>query len=184
MTLPSRDEAHALLTEHMHDEGLLRHCHAVEAGMTAMARALGQDENLWRITGLLHDIDYQEHPDTHPREGVALLKAQGLPEELVHAVAAHAETLGVAKEVPLDWALSGVDEVTGLIMATALVKPNKILAEVEARSVRKKMKDKAFARAVSREGIIAAAAALGMELEPFIDVVLKGMQEVHETLGM
>lgn len=184
MTLPTRDEAHALLLQHMQDEGLLRHCYAVEAGMRAMAAFLGRHEPLWQITGLLHDIDYQEHPHTHPAEGVALLKSRGLPDDLVHAVAAHAQALGVPKESPLDWALSGVDEVTGLIMATALVKPNKTLAEVEARSVRKKMKDKAFARAVSREGIVASAAALGIELEAFIDVVLKGMQGVHESLGM
>jgi putative nucleotidyltransferase with HDIG domain len=184
MALLTRDDAHALLLQHMQDEGLLRHCYAVEAGMKAMATHLGHDENVWRITGLLHDIDYQEHPSTHPTEGVALLRKLALPDDLVHAVSAHAETLGVPKQSPLDWALTGVDEVTGLIMATALVKPNKTLAEVEARSVRKKMKDKAFARAVSREGIVASSQALGMELEPFIDVVLKGMQEVHATLGL
>ncbi len=184
MALPTREQADELLRAHMRDPALLRHCYAVEAGMRALAEAMGHDRDLWGITGLLHDIDYEEHPSTHPREGVELLRREGLPEEVVHAVAAHADTLGVPRQGPLDWALAGVDEVTGLITATALVKPNKTLAEVGARSVRKKMKDKAFARAVSREGIIASAQALGLELEAFIGVVLKGMQEVHERLGM
>jgi putative nucleotidyltransferase with HDIG domain len=183
--LPSRNEALALLQEHMKEENLLRHCYAVESGMRGTARALGQDEALWRIAGLLHDLDYEEYPDEHPRKGVAWLEDRGFPAELVHAVAAHAgERTGVEKESKLDWALFGVDELTGLVVTTALVMPNKKLAEVKAKSVKKKMKDKAFARAVNRQAIRDTADALGMDISAFIGVVLQAMQEDHESLGL
>jgi putative nucleotidyltransferase with HDIG domain len=183
--LPTRDEALTLLNEHMKEENLLRHCYAVESGMRGMANALGEYEELWRVTGLLHDLDYEEYPDDHPRKGVEWLTERGFPEELVRAVAAHAgERTGVEKESKLDWALFGVDELTGLVVTTALVMPNKRLAEVKAKSVKKKMKDKAFARAVNRQAIRDTADALGMELSAFIGVVLAAMQEDHESFGL
>ena len=183
--LPTRDEALALLKEHMKEENLLRHCYAVESGMRGMAQALGEDEKLWRVAGLLHDLDYEEHPHDHPRKGMEWLTERGLPEELIHAVAAHAgERTGVGKESKLDWALFGVDELTGLVVTTALVMPTKRLAEVKAKSVKKKMKDKAFARAVNRQSIHDTAHALEMDLSAFITVVLTAMQEDHEALGL
>jgi putative nucleotidyltransferase with HDIG domain len=183
--LPTRTEALALLKEHMKEENLLRHCYAVESGMRGMAQALGEDENLWRITGLLHDLDYEEYPEDHPKKGVDWLTERGFPEELVHAVAAHAgERTGVEKKSVMDWALFGVDELTGLVVTTALVMPTKRLSEVKAKSVKKKMNDKAFARAVNRQAIRDAAQTLGMELSVFIGVVLTAMQEDHDLLGL
>ena len=183
--LPTRAEALTLLKAHMKDESLLRHCYAVESGMKGLAKALGEDQELWRIAGLLHDLDYEEHPGDHPLRGIELLRAHGLPEELIHAVAAHAgERTGAPKESKLDWALWGVDELTGLVITTALVMPNKALSEVKVRSVKKKMKDKAFARAVNRQAINDAANALGIELSEFIGVVLVSMQEDHEALNL
>jgi putative nucleotidyltransferase with HDIG domain len=183
--LPTRDEALTLLKEHMKEENLLRHCYAVESGMRGMAHALGEDVQLWRIAGLLHDLDYEEYPDDHPKKSMEWLTERGLPRELVHAVAAHAgERTGVEKESKLDWALFGVDELTGLVVTTALVMPTKRLAEVKAKSVKKKMKDKAFARAVNRQAIHDTAEALGMDLAAFIAVVLTAMQGDHESLGL
>lgn len=180
----SDTEARQFLLAHVSDDNLLRHSYAVEAGMRALARSLGQPEDLWALAGLLHDVDYQEHPQAHPALGVQWLREKGFPEELVHAVAAHASLPGTSKETALDWALAGVDELTGLIVATALVKPHKSLAEVEPSSVRKKMKDKAFAKAVSRETIGESAQALGLDLEQFIRTVLEGMRGIHEVLGL
>ncbi len=183
--LLSREEALAALKRHMKDEALLKHCYGVEAGMRGVALALGEDEELWALAGLLHDIDYEEHPDVHPRKGVEWLGSMGLPDELVHAVASHgSERTGAPRKSKLDWALWGVDELSGLVSATALVRPSKKLEEVKVKSVRKKMKDKSFARAVDRAAIREAAAALGVELSVFIAMVLEGMQEAHEELGL
>ncbi len=184
-TMPTRDEAFLLLRKTVRDESLLRHCLSVESGMRGVAKALGEDVALWTIAGILHDIDYEVHPEDHPIRGVEWLREYGLPDSLVHAVAAHgSERTGVAKETPFDWALSGVDELTGLVITTALVRPSKVLADVKVKSVKKKMKDKAFAKAVNRQAIKDAAEALGMELSDFISAVLEAMKEDHEALGL
>jgi len=184
-SLPTREEAHSLLKEHMKEESLLKHCYAVEAGMRGVARAIGEDEELWSRAGLLHDIDYEEYPDEHPIKGVEWLGKLGLPPELVHAVASHyTERTNVPRESKFDFALWGVDELSGLIITTALVRPSKLIADVKVKSVKKKMKDKAFARAVNRDAIVTVAAALNLELSEFIRMVLEGMQEAHESLGL
>lgn len=184
-SLPTREEAHDLLKQHMKDEALLKHCYAVEAGMRGAARSLGEDEELWSRAGLLHDIDYEEYPDLHPLKGAEWLEELGLPDELVHAVASHyTERTNVPRESKLDLALWGVDELSGLIITTALVRPSKKIADVKVKSVKKKMKDKAFARAVNRDAIVSVAGALDLELSEFIQMVLDGMQEAHEALGL
>ena len=158
----------------------------MEACVAAYARKFGDDEEKWRVTALLHDFDWEIHPEApdHPLKGEPILAERGVSEEIRRAVLSHASYSGVARQTLLEKTLFACDELAGFIIAVALVKPNKSLAEVEARSVRKKMKDKAFARSVNRQDIIDGAAELGVELDEHIDFCVKAMQERAAALGL
>ena len=184
--MSDREQAWGLLTEFTQSESLRKHALAVEACMRAYARKLGGDENLWGVVGLLHDFDYEKWPslEDHPYKGNEILKERGWPDEIRHAIMSHAEYTGVPRETPMEKALFACDELAGFITACALVKPGKSLAEVEAKSVRKKMKDKAFARSVNRNDIVQGAADLGVDLEEHIGFCIEAMQGVAQALGL
>ena len=181
-----RQAAWSLLTEFTASENLRKHALAVEACMRSYARKFGEDETKWAVVGLIHDFDYEKYPslDDHPFKGQAILKERGWPEEICRAVLSHANHGGVPRETPLEKALFACDELAGFITATALIKPNKTLAEVDAKSVRKRMKDKAFARSVSREDIVNGAADLGVDLDEHIAFCIEAMKSVAGELGL
>src|SRR5438477_7577511 len=181
-----REQAWGLLTEFTQSESLRKHALAVEACMRAYARKLGGDENLWGVVGLLHDFDYEKWPslDDHPYKGNEILKERGWPDEIRRAIMSHAEYTGVARDTPMEKALFACDELAGFITACALVKPGKSLAEVEPKSVRRKMKDKAFARSVNRDDIVQGAAELGVELEEHIAFCIEAMKGVALAMGL
>jgi putative nucleotidyltransferase with HDIG domain len=179
------------MQEYTQSESLRKHMLAVEAAMRAYARRFGEDEEKWGITGLLHDFDYERFPneshsptEEHPSQGVRLLRERGYPEDALEAILGHAPYTGVPRTTLLAKTLFAVDELTGLITATALVKPSKSVLEVDTRSVRKKMKDKAFARGVSRDDIVSGAAELGVELEEHVGFVIAAMQAESASLGL
>ncbi|MYC15311.1 MAG: HDIG domain-containing protein [Gemmatimonadetes bacterium] len=182
----NRDDAFTLLTEHTENINLIKHMLAVEAAMRAYARKFGRDENLWGITGLLHDFDYEKHPtpEEHPMFGVAILEENGYPEAMIHAIKAHAPYLGVPRESLLDKALFAVDELTGFIVAVTLMQPTKKLADLKVSSVLKKIKQKGFARNVSREDILTGAEELGIELDDHIAFVRDAMNDISDDLGL
>lgn len=189
--MPSRDTALALVHEWTQSESLRKHMLAVETAMRAYARRLGEDEEAWGVAGLIHDFDYERFPNDaqaadaeHPAEGVRHLRALGWPEDICEAVLGHAHYTGVARVSPMAKALFAVDELTGLITACALVKPSKAVRDVDVSGVRKKMKDKAFARGVNRDDIVQGAEALGVPLDEHIGVVLSAMQANAEALGL
>jgi len=191
MPLPSRADALALMHEYTASDSLRKHMLAVEAAMRAYAERLGGDREPWGLAGLIHDFDYERYPNAahspteeHPAEGVRVLRARGWPEDILEAILGHAQYSGVPRVTPMAKALFAVDELTGLITATALVKPTRSLADVDARSVRKKMKDKAFARGVNREDVVAGAAELGVDLDEHIDFVIGAMRREAEALGL
>jgi putative nucleotidyltransferase with HDIG domain len=181
-----RAAAWGLLTEFTQSESLRKHALAVEACMRAYARKLDGDEELWGVTGLLHDFDYERWPslDDHPYRGNEILAERGWSEEIRRAIMSHAEYSGVTRDTPMQKALFACDELAGFITACALVKPGKSLAEVEAKSVRKKMKDKAFARSVNRDDIVNGAADLGVELEEHIAFCIEAMKGIAGELGL
>ena len=182
----NRADAWCLLTEFTQSESLRKHALAVEACMRAYACKLGGDEQQWALAGLLHDFDYERYPsaEEHPFKGSEILKERGWPEELRRAILSHADYSGVQRESPMEKALFACDELAGFITATALVKPNKSLAEVDAKSVRKRMKDKAFARSVSRDDIINGAADLGVDLDEHITFCIEAMKTIADQLGL
>ena len=182
----NRESAWSLLCEYTQSENLRKHMLAVEACMRAYARKFGGDEDKWGITGLLHDFDYEKYPtqQEHPFVGNKVLEERGYPEEIRRAILSHAEYSGVKRETPMEKALFACDELSGFITATALVKPGKSLVEVDAKSVRKKMKDKAFARSVSRDDIINGAAELGVDLEQHITFCIEAMKGIAGELGL
>lgn len=186
MSLPSRDEAFQLLCEHTRNPNLIKHMLAVEAAMRAYARSFEQDEELWGITGLLHDFDYEEHPDPdeHPMVGVGILSEKGYPPEVLHAIKSHATYLGVPRDSLLDKALFAVDELTGFIVAVTLMQPSRKLADLKTSSVRRKLKQKGFARAVSREDIHAGASELGVDMDEHIAFVRDAMAGIAQDLGL
>src|SRR6202045_4412264 len=181
-----RIQAWSLLCEYTQSESLRKHMLAVEAGMRAYARKFGEDENKWGITGLLHDFDYEKYPTPaeHPFVGNKILEERGYPEEVRRAIWSHADYSGVKRESKMEKALYACDEVSGFIKASALEKPNKSLAEVEAKSVRKKMKDKAFARKVNRDDIVNGAADLGVDLEEHITFCIEPLKPIADKLGL
>jgi len=181
-----RDAAWCLLTEFTQSESLRKHALAVEACMRAYARKAGADEELWGTVGLLHDFDYEKYPtpEEHPYKGCEILKERGYSEEIRRAIMSHAEYSGVARLSPMEKTLFACDELAGFITACALVKPGKSLTEVEAPSVRKKMKDKAFARSVHREDIVAGAADLGLDLEKHVAFCIDAMRTIAKELGL
>jgi putative nucleotidyltransferase with HDIG domain len=184
--LPTRDEAMALLTEHTKGPGLLKHALSLEAALRAHARRLGQDEHAWGLVGLLHDFDYEKFPDAenHPYRGVEILAERGYPEWFRRAVLSHASYTGVTRVSDLEKALFACDELCGFVTACTLVLPSKSLHDLKVSSVRKRMKDKAFARAVNRDEIVEGAALLGFELEAHIEFVVEAMRGIAGELGL
>ena len=182
----NRDTAWCLLTEFTLSDSLRKHALAVEACMRAYARKFGEDEELYGVTALLHDFDYEKWPtpEEHPFVGNKILEERGWPVGIRRAILSHAQYSGVGRVTNMEKALFACDELAGFITATALVKPGKSLAEVEAPSVRKKMKDKAFARSVSREDIIQGAQELGVDLEEHIAFCIEAMKGVAGELGL
>src|SRR5579884_3355842 len=181
-----RERALALLKDYVNGEGLIKHCLAVEAAMRAYAERFGGDPDLWGLAGLLHDFDWEIHPNAeqHPLEGAPILREAGVPEEVVYAILAHADYLNLERKSWMDKALPAVDELTGFIIAVALVRPSKSLNDVDVASVKKKMKDKAFARAVRREDIIQGAELLGVPLDEHIQFVIDAMKGIAPELGL
>ena len=191
MSLPSRDDAIALLNSFTASESLRKHMLAVEAAMRAYAERYGEDVERWGLAGLMHDFDYERFPNAdrapdreHPSEGVRILREKGYPEDVLQAILGHATYTGVPRETRMAKALFAVDELTGLITATALVKPSRSVHDVDASSVRKKLKDKAFARGVSREDVVNGAAELGVELDEHVAFVIGAMQRSAPALGL
>ncbi len=182
----NRDAAWELLTTHTSKDNLLKHALAVEAAMREYARRNGEDEELWGITGLLHDLDYERFPnmEQHPFEGVKILEEAGYPSEMIQAVLAHAPYTGAKREAPLAKTLFAVDELTGFIVAVALVRPSKSIHDVKIKSVTKKFKDRSFAALVNRDDIIEGAGDLGLEVSEHVDVVLRAMQGIAADLGL
>jgi putative nucleotidyltransferase with HDIG domain len=163
MSLPNRADAVELLEEWVENEGLRKHMYAVEAAVRFYARMLGEDEELWGLAGLLHDLDWEKYPDEHPHRGVAELRERGYPEEVIHAILAHGEQFtGVAPETELDRVLYACDELSGLVYACCLVRPNGI-DDLKPKSVKKKLKDKAFAAGVHREDVAAELQIRGID---------------------
>jgi putative nucleotidyltransferase with HDIG domain len=182
----SRDDAWALMTEYTQSENLRKHMLAVEAAVRGYARAWGESENDWGVVALLHDFDYERWPDqeNHPFRGVEILKARGYPEWVTRAILSHAEYSGVPRESRLEHALYACDEMSGFITAAALVRPSKSVLDLEASSVIKRMKDKAFARAVSREDLRRGAEEIGLPLDEHITNVIAFMCVEAEALGL
>lgn len=190
-TAVKREEALALVREHTKNENLVKHMLSVEAAMRWYARHYGEDEEKWAVTGLLHDFDYEKFPnddhkpdEEHPSWGVALLREKGVEEEICTAILGHADYTGVARESLLARALYACDELTGLITAVALVRPSKRIGDVKVKSVKKKWKDKAFAKGVNREDIERGAEALGVDLNEHIGNVLDAMKGAAGELGL
>jgi putative nucleotidyltransferase with HDIG domain len=186
LRIVAREEAWSLLIEFTQSESLRKHALAVEACMRAYARKLGGDESLWGLVGLIHDFDYEKYPsaEDHPFKGSEILKERGYSEEIRRAILSHAEYSGVPRETPMEKALFACDELAGFITASTLVKPSKSLSDLDARSVRKKMKDKAFARSVNREDIVNGAADLGVDLEEHITFCIEAMKAVARDLAL
>ena len=189
--LPTRDEALALVHEYTASDSLRKHMLAVEAAMRAYAEKFGEDPERWGLAGLIHDYDYERYPNEthsptegHPAEGVRRLREHGWPEDILQAILGHATYSGVPRETLMAKTLFAVDELTGLITATALVRPSKSVHEVDARAVRKKMKDKAFARGVNRDDVLLGAQELGVDLDQHIQFVIDAMKRVAPQIGL
>ena len=191
MTLPSRTEALALMHEYTASESLRKHMLAVEAAMRAYAEKFGEDPERWGLAGLIHDFDYERYPNAahspmeeHPAHGVKILRERGWPDDILQAILGHATYCAVTRETTMAKALFAIDELTGLVTATALVRPSKSLHEVDARSVRKKMKDKAFARGVNRDDVLLGAEELRVDLDAHIQFVIDAMRARAADLGL
>lgn len=184
--MKSRQEALDLLHEYTKSENLRKHGLGVEAAMRTYARKFEEDEEVWGIVGLLHDFDYEVHPtaDEHPMEGSKILRERGYSEEIIYAIQCHADYLGLERKAKMDKAIFACDELVGLVNAVALVQPSKSIMDVKVRSVKKKLKDKSFARGVIREDIINGTAQLGVELDDHIATVIEAMQGVASELGL
>jgi len=181
-----REDAWNILCEYTKSEPLRKHALAVEAAMRAYAGKFGGAEERWAMVGLLHDFDFEMHPNAeeHPVKGAQILRERDVPEDIVYAVLCHADYLGLDRKTPMDRAIYAVDELTGFVTAVALVRPNKSLAEVDVAAVRKKMKDKGFARAINREDITKGADQLGVELDEHIAFVIESLKPVAPQLGI
>jgi putative nucleotidyltransferase with HDIG domain len=190
MPQPTRAEAWELVCEWIRSDSLRKHVLAVESAMRAYARRFGGDEELWGVTALVHDLDFERFPDMddpvngHPRTALRLLRELDYPPEVIQAVAGHAPYLGIPRQTAMDTALYAVDELTGLIMAVAYVRPSKDIRDVEVKSVQKKWKDKLFAAAVNRADIEAGAAELGVDVWEHVGVVLEAMKGIAADLGL
>ncbi|HEX5576685.1 MAG TPA: HD domain-containing protein [Gemmatimonadales bacterium] len=187
----TRDDALALMHEYTASDALRKHMYAVEIAMRAMAERFGEDPEAWGLVGLLHDFDYERFPNTehsptegHPAEGVRLLAARGLPQPMQRAILGHATYSGVPRDTPMARALFGVDELAGFLVACALVRPSRSLQDLEVSSVKKKLKDKAFARGVSREDVFQGAEELGVPLDEHIAFLLAALRPHEKRLGL
>jgi putative nucleotidyltransferase with HDIG domain len=183
---PTRDDAWALLTEYTENPSLIKHALAVEAAMRAYARESGEDEEVWGIIGLIHDFDYQQNPTegTHLHVGTKILRDRGWPEEWIRTVASHADYMGVPRDTRVAQTLFAVDELTGFLTACALVRPDRAIAEVRVKSVKKKLKDKAFARGVNRDDVWGGAEDLGVDLGEHIEFVRNAMATIADQLEL
>jgi putative nucleotidyltransferase with HDIG domain len=183
---PSRDEAWAILTDHVKSSSLISHALAVEAVMRHVARKRGADEELWGVIGLIHDVDYEEHPDEHLRHAPEILRRHGWPEECVRAVASHGwgSRTDVAPVTDMEKTLFTIDELTGLVAAAALIRPSRSVLDLPVKSVLKKWKDKAFAAGVDRKVIERGAALMEVPLEELIADTIEGMKAIAETIGL
>jgi putative nucleotidyltransferase with HDIG domain len=184
--MPTRDDALKLLYEYTESENLRKHALAVEAAMREYAKKFGEDEEKWAIVGLLHDFDYEKFPsqDQHPWIGSKILEERGYPEDIRRAILAHANYTGVPRDTLMAKAIYACDELCGFITAVALVRPNKKLEEVTVKSVKKKLKDKSFARSVNREDIYKGAEELGVPLDEHIQFVINAMKKIADKLGL
>lgn len=189
--IPSRADALAIVHEFTQSDSLRKHMLSVETAMRAYARKFGEDEETWGLAGLVHDFDYERYPNAahsateeHPAWGVRHLRGLGWPEDVLNAILGHAQYSGVPRESRMAKTLFAVDELTGMITATALVKPTRSINDVDAKSVRKKMKDKGFARGVSRDDVIEGARDLGVDLDEHIQFVIGAMQANAAALGL
>jgi putative nucleotidyltransferase with HDIG domain len=184
--VPNRDDAWRLLTEYTKSESLLKHALAVEAAVRGYARKFGEDEESWGLVALLHDFDYERWPslEEHPFRGSEILRKRGYPEWVIRAILSHADYSGVARESLLERALFACDEMAGFVTAASLVRPSKSVLDLEPKSVMKRMKDKAFARGVKREDLVAGAELLGLPLEEHIGHVISFMRGEAEALGL
>ena len=187
----TRDRALALMHEYTESESLRKHMYAVELAMRAMAEARGEDADAWGVVGLLHDFDYERYPndahhptDEHPGEGVRLLAGQGFPESWQQAILGHAAYTGISRDSDMAKALFAVDELCGFLVACALVRPSRSMADLQLKSVKKKLKDKAFARGVSREDIRQGAEELGVDLDEHIVFLLNALRPQEAVLGL
>ncbi len=182
----TRENAWALLTEYVKGEPLLKHCLGVEACMREYARIFGEDEELWGFIGLIHDFDFEIHPtlDQHPQDGAPILRERGVPEHIIQSILSHADHLDVPRSTRLELTLAAVDEMSGFVTAVALVRPSKSIDEVQPSSVKKKMKDKAFARAVNRDEMRHNAEALGIDFDEHIQHVIDGIATIAPRLGL
>jgi len=181
-----RTKALKIVQEYIKNQNLQRHMLAVEAAMRFYAEKLGEDEDMWGITGLLHDFDWEIHPtlDEHPQAGAPILRQKGVPEEIIRAVLSHADHTGIPRQTLMEKALSACDEITGLITAVALVRPSRALSDLTASSVRKKWKDRAFAAGANREEIAKAAEEFGVDLWEHVDNVILAMRRISSVLGL
>ena len=187
----TRDEALALMHEHTQSEALRKHMYAVELGMRAYAQKFGEDEEAWGVVGLLHDFDYERYPndarsptEEHPSWGVRLLRERGLDDASCQAILGHAAYTGVPRETAMARTLFAVDELCGFLVACALVRPSRSLRDLQVKSVRKKLKDKAFARGVSREDIMTGTEELGVPLDEHIEFLLEALRPDEARLGL
>jgi len=185
-TTPTREETWELVTSMTKSDQLRRHMRSVEAAMRAYARRFGEDEERWAVLGLIHDWDYESGPtaELHPMRGIQMLRDKGWPEDILDDIASHADYLNVPRDTNARKALYAVDEMCGFIIACALVKPDKSLGAVEASTVRKKMKDKAFARGVHREELVAGAELLGIPFDEHVEFVRDALKPIAQELGL
>ena len=182
--MPTREEAIALLEDWVENENLRKHMYAVEAAVRSYAREQGEDEELWGLAGLLHDLDWERYPDEHPLRAAEVLREKGYPEEVVHAILAHrSDFTGVEPETPLDRTLVACDELTGLITATSLVRPNGI-DDLKPKSVKKKMKDSNFAAGVDRDDVRKGAELIGLDFNEHVANVIAAMRDIGDELGL
>ena len=184
--VPSREDAYALMTEHTQSESLRKHMLAVEAAVRGYARLWGEPEEDWAVVAVLHDFDYERWPDAenHPFRGVEILTALGYPDWVTRAILSHADYSGVPRESRLEHTLYACDEMSGFVTAAALVRPSKSVLDLEAASVMKRMKDKAFARAVSRDDLRRGAEEIGLPLDEHITNVIRSLRERADELGL
>lgn len=182
----NRGEAYKLLAEYTQSDSLIKHALSVEQSMRSYARKLGQDEEKWAVTGLLHDFDYEKYPtmEEHPFKGAEILKGLGYPQDMIDAIMGHAQYSGVKRETEMAKTLFAVDELSGFLLACAYVRPDKSIANVEVKSVKKKLKDKAFARAVNRDDIEQGIAEMGVDKDEHIAFVIQSLAQIADKLGV